>query len=446
MTNVEKIPEGWKIASLGSIAFPSDRKVDPKKLDDVCYVGLEHIEKETGRLLGTGKSNEVTSTKSVFEKGDLLYGKLRPYLNKVWVAEFDGVCSTDILVFRPSMFALNKFLFYRLLSSDFVRYAHQNSTGVNHPRTSFKAISDFKIPLPPLAEQERIVARIEELFTQLDAGVAALEAVKGRVRRYRQAVLQAAVTGKLTEIWRRNHTEQQIQRVPSILFNEKVVTSNNVASLPKIPPTWRWISPVQLASKDRHALTIGPFGSDLKVSDYRDYGVPLVFVRNIRSGLFNGSNTRYISEEKAERLKAHRVIPGDVLITKMGEPPGDACLYPDLSPPGIITADCIKLTLDNSFKNRGYFVHAINSRIVKNQIIGITKGVAQKKVSLERFKSVLIPLPPLEELDQIVEELEKRFTIAEHVEKNIELSLRQAARLRQSILQRAFTGKLISGA
>ena len=98
----QPLPKGWVWTNLGEITEPSKEKVNPQEIERMPYVGLAHIEKDTGKLLGFGYSEEVRSTKAVFHRGDLLYGKLRPYLNKVHVADFDGVCSTDILVFPKS--------------------------------------------------------------------------------------------------------------------------------------------------------------------------------------------------------------------------------------------------------------------------------------------------------------------------------------------------------
>ena len=145
--------------------------------------------------------------KARFFAGDLLYGKLRPYLNKVYFAEFDGVCSTDILVFSKNNNISNKYLLYRFLCKDFVRYANLNTSGVQHPRVDFKKLADFIVPIAPLPEQHRIVARIEELFSRLDAGVEALRRAKAQLQRYRQSVLQAAVEGRLTAEWRAAHPE-----------------------------------------------------------------------------------------------------------------------------------------------------------------------------------------------------------------------------------------------
>ncbi|CAG1769911.1 partial Type-1 restriction enzyme EcoKI specificity protein, partial [uncultured bacterium] len=134
-TNVlSPTPEGWCLANVGDVIEPSSEKIDPLKIQEMPYIGLEHIEKDTGELLGQGRSNDVRSTKTRFYSGDLLYGKLRPYLNKVYVADFDGICSTDILVFSKNPYASSKYLSFRFLCGDFVRYANRNVSGVQHPR------------------------------------------------------------------------------------------------------------------------------------------------------------------------------------------------------------------------------------------------------------------------------------------------------------------------
>jgi type I restriction enzyme S subunit len=199
----------------------------------------------------------------------------------------------------------------------------------------------------------------------------------------------------------------------------------------------------QLASPERHSLAIGPFGSNLKVIDYRSNGVPLIFVRNIRSNVFDGPDTKYVTYEKAKELNAHSVEGNDILVTKMGDPPGDACLYPSSMPKAIITADCIKWRVSPILQSKQFFVDAINSSIIKKQILEITKGVAQLKVSLERFETVAIPLPPLSEQEQIIIIVEERLSIINELEATIEKALKRAELQRQSILHQAFTGKLV---
>ncbi len=191
------LPERWVWTKLGKVIHPSKDRVDPEEIQSIPYVGLEHIEKDTGNLLGHGYSDEVRSTKSAFRGGDLLYGRLRPYLNKVHVVDFDGICSTDILVFPETPHVSNRFLLYRLLSPDFVRYANLRMSGVQHPRVHFEDLAKFSLALPPYAEQRRIVDAIETQFTRLDAAVAALERARANLKRYCASVLQAACEGRL---------------------------------------------------------------------------------------------------------------------------------------------------------------------------------------------------------------------------------------------------------
>jgi restriction endonuclease S subunit/predicted GIY-YIG superfamily endonuclease len=212
------------------------------------------------------------------------------------------------------------------------------------------------------------------------------------------------------------------------------------AGLPLLSEGWTWASPGQLSSAAAYSFAIGPFGSNLKVSDYTNSGVPLIFVRNIRSSRFGGLGTQFVSKAKAEELIAHQLSGGDVLITKMGDPPGDACLYPDTAPDAIITADCIKLRPSPLIPDKRFIVHAINSQVIKSQILRITKGVAQLKVSLARFGGIAIPLPPLAEQERIVAEVERRLSLVEEFEALVVANLQRADRLRQIVLQRAFSG------
>ena len=199
------------------------------------------------------------------------------------------------------------------------------------------------------------------------------------------------------------------------------------------------MSPNQISAGWGHSLAIGPFGSNLKVADYTESGVPLVFVRNIRSDDFGSTKTVFVSAKKAAELKAHQISPGDILVTKMGEPPGDACLYPLSQPVAVITADCIKIALSPLLTETSFFVHAINSEIIRSQMRLITKGVAQQKVSLGRFGTIALPLPPFAEQKRIVAEVERRLSVIDKLASVAMANLNRATRLRQSILRQIFT-------
>jgi len=171
--------------------------------------------------------------------------------------------------------------------------------------------------------------------------------------------------------------------------------------------------------------------------------VPLIFVRNIRAGRYGGTHTQYVTPEKAIELSAHSVAPGDVLVTKMGEPPGDADVYPDDQPNGIITADCIKIHCWPSLINPSFLKAVINSHIGRRQIEPITQGVAQKKVSLGRFSSLAVPLPSADEQTQIIDILSVSDREAKAQESAIQFGLKQSSAQRKNILKSAFSGQLV---
>lgn len=161
----------------------------------------------------------------------------------------------------------------------------------------------------------------------------------------------------------------------------------------------RSVTPTELGGCERSAVVIGPFGSSLKTSDFTERGVPLIFVRDVRNADFSRPRA-FITEDKAKDLTAHLALPGDLVITKMGDPPGDAAIY-DGHGPAVITADCIRLRPSADYDAR-YLLHAMKSPQVRRQILEITSGAAQKKVSLERFRTrVSVPVPSLPEQRRI---------------------------------------------
>ena len=179
------------------------------------------------------------------------------------------------------------------------------------------------------------------------------------------------------------------------------------------------------------------------MDDYRPEGVPLVFVRNVRAQLYGGRQTKYVSQAKAEELRAHRVNGGDVLVTKMGDPPGDADVYPLSQPPAIITADCIKIRCHPDRLLPQFLVAVINSPLGRRQIEPMTKGVAQKKVSLGRFGSLRVPLPLLDEQRHIVDVVESQLESVIELQSSIARLIALVAAQRQVILRAAFSGQLV---
>ena len=168
------IPDGWTVGTLGDIVASLGRGVDPAALDgDTPYLGLEHMPRHSVALANWATARSVSSNKLIFEKGDTLFGKLRPYFHKVGIAPVNGVCSTDIVVLRSRMSGWSAFALACTSSSEFVAYTNQTSTGTKMPRTSWQTMRRYELcrPAEPVAEAfqrfasqllERMIATIHE--------------------------------------------------------------------------------------------------------------------------------------------------------------------------------------------------------------------------------------------------------------------------------------------
>ena len=159
---------GWQEATLGECAFLVKSSVYPESCGESHYIGLEHIGEGSLSLLGHGKASDVESVKSRFLCGDILFGKLRPYFRKVIRARFDGICSTDIWVIRPSDGIVAEYLFYVISSEEFVDFATQGTEGTRMPRAQWEHTSRFQIRIPPLPEQHAIARTLGALDDKIE--------------------------------------------------------------------------------------------------------------------------------------------------------------------------------------------------------------------------------------------------------------------------------------
>ena len=382
------LPKGWKWVRLGGIAELSKEKCDTFQVDDK-YVGLEHMEKNGGAI-DFGSAEGILSTKSVFHVGDVLYGKLRPYLNKHGIADFDGVCSTDVLVFKTSTFADKRWLNWSFDRLDFIRYAVENSKGVNLPRVSAKEVLQARVPLPPMEEQQRIVQRIESLFAKLDAAEVRLNAVAATFAPRKAVLLRSAIHGKLTTL----------QDVCKSIFDGD-----------HMPPP--------------------------KVEE----GVPFLVIANVHTGKLDFSQTRYVPQSYYDKLSTTRKPEkGDVLYTLVGS----------YGIPVLVDTDqafCFQrhmglLKPDHSKVETKYLWYALQLQNVFQQATAIAKGTAQLTVPIKGFRQLHIPLPPLPEQRAIVAQLDRLLAREHQAAVAVTRARTELRRLRAAILARAFRGEL----
>lgn len=193
MTKIEqKIPEGWSIDEFGKLALLSKKKYIPSPNEHIKCIELEHFEKETGRINGYIDSAQQSSTKNYFKKGDVLYGKLRPYLKKYTLASFDGICSTEIWVLQGCKEKLTNFYLYLIIQSNKFNIACNVSTGTHMPRADWEYVSSIPFILPPLPEQEKIAG----ILSCWDDGIEKLSALIEKKKIQKKALMQQLLTGK----------------------------------------------------------------------------------------------------------------------------------------------------------------------------------------------------------------------------------------------------------
>ncbi|MFZ3526538.1 restriction endonuclease subunit S [Vibrio harveyi] len=173
-----KLPDGWEWSNLTDICTPSRKTVEPNPEEQYNYIGLENIESHTGKVISDSptKGSEISSTKVSFKKGMVLYGKLRPYLNKVVVAKIDGIATTEIIPFECSDAISPDFLAYYLRSQYFVDLAMNNCSGARMPRATTKLFTQIaKVPVTSITEQKRIVEKLDALLTRIDSAIEHLQ-------------------------------------------------------------------------------------------------------------------------------------------------------------------------------------------------------------------------------------------------------------------------------
>jgi type I restriction enzyme, S subunit len=463
---MKHVPQGWVVAKLVDLIQPSSEKSDPKKSRDSVYVGLEHIDKNSGKLLGCGRSSEVVSTKAVFDKGDLLYGKLRPYLNKVWVSDRSGVCSTDILVFKSSAHLSFPYLQIVLLSQPFVKYANINSTGVQHPRVHFNSMGEYEVPLPPLAEQHRIVAKIEELFSDLDTGTDALKKAKGQIGVYRKSILHSAFEGSFTAEWRKEdlrridsseniirkinderirkfkaalkewESGKQIGRKPKIPLEVNQLSSRLQEDLGDLPEGWVWVK-----VEDVGFVQLGRQRSPSKMTG--KFSQKYIRAANITERGIDFKDVLEMDFEPAE-VENFKLIAGDIILTEASgsaEHVGRPAVWPKAE--GIYCFQNTVIRFRATAIDVDYAFWLFLSLQKLGKFVEQSGGVGINHLSAGKFSEICIPFPSKEEQQEIVRQIESRLSEADNLEKTLDAALAQAESLRQSILKQAFEGKLV---
>ena len=368
----------------------------------------------------------------------------------------DAIVKADCIRFKAGPRILPKFLNYVLNGPDLRRHAKAIVHGVGRPRLNLGEIKALPIPVPPLPEQSRIVAEIEKQFTRLDAGIAALRRTQANLKRYRAAVLKAACEGRLVPT-EAELAKQQSKRgtIPQkngkpgfesgVMLLERILTERrknwqgrvykepiapNAKDLGPLPEGWTWATFDQLAER----VTVGFVGS--MKHEYVESGVPFLRGQNVRENRFDPVGLLYVSPKFHEKLSKSALRPGDLAVVRSGAV-GVTCVIPDTLP----DSNCSDLVLVQrplGFVPQ-YGAYYMNS-LAKRHVAAGKVGVALTHFNTKSVAALAVPLPPLAEQTRIVTEVERRLSVVEELETVVNVNLQRATRLRQSVLQQAFSG------
>ena len=424
--NPKGLPLNWQIVKFGDVATFTKK---PKNLryseyNEVPFVPMDLIPIAT--LFSKEfilKPSDTLSSGTYFEPGDILLAKITPSFEngkQCIIQELPipfGIATTEVIPIREVEGVSDKFyLFYYLLLLD-VRASltgkMKGTTG--RLRLGAEVVGTLEIPLPPLAEQQRIVAKLETLFTQLDAAVDSLKQTQTQLQRYRRSILKAAFEGELTREWREGYSDELEPMSVS-----EIATSNN---LPELPNSWVW-TPLKEISEII-------LGQSPPSSTYNTDGEGLPFYQGkLEFGKLYPTPRKWCTAPKKFAMK------GDVFIS-IRAPVGPTNLCHEKSAVGRGLAAIRGLNGIQPF----FILHLL--RRFESEIASRGTGTTFNAITGNQLKTFQIPLPPLAEQEQIVSELERCFSAADEMEATIESELICAERLRHSILKHAFSGKLV---
>lgn len=470
------LPKGWTEATLPQVASvnpPLDRCVINDDVE-VCFVPMRAVAPEGGGLVApeTRRYGEVKKGYTSFLSGDVIMAKITPCMENgktTVIPDVPGhVCfgSTEFHVARAEAGISPRWLAAFLVQHDVRRAAQRAMTGgVGQMRVPQSFLETLRLPIAPTAEQSRIADELEELFSDLDAGVAALERVQAKLKHYRASVLKAAVEGALTADWRAKHpkTEPATDFLARILAERrrrweedqlakfkkagKEPPKNwkakyqepappDTTDLPALPDGWCWATLGQIST----LITSGSRGW----ADYYSQEGPL-FVRSqdIRTDRLLLADVAHVTPPRSSEGVRTRLACGDLLVTITGANVAKAAFVADEIGEAYVSQHVGLVRLIDSGTGTFTHMYVIAPSAGRRRLLLAAYGAGKPGLNLDNLRELPLPFPPLREMTAIAEAVEDQLSVIDHLESDITAKLKEAQSLRQSILRHAFAGKLV---
>ena len=466
----EVIPNGWAASSIGEVAeYINGRAFKPSewKSEGRPIIRIQNLNDEEARYNFSSAQHEE---KYLVKKGDLLFAWSASLGVHIWQGD-DAWLNQHIFNIKVHNCTTKGFLYYLLNKFTRELYAKAHGSGMVHVTKG--VFESTRICLPPLAEQTRIVAKLEELFSELDKGVENLRTAQQQLKVYRQALLKHAFEGKLTAEWRAQNPDKlesaeallaRIQQEREARYQQQLaewqaaqqaweasgktgskpakpkapkvlpaLTAEELAGLPELPEGWCWIKLGQIVSSVKDGPHFSP--------KYTEDGIPFISGGNVRPNGVDFSSAKKISPELHEELcKRCKPEVGDILYTKGGTT-GIARVNTYNFEFNVWVHVAVLKPLD-SIKSF-YLQHALNSEFCYAQARKYTHGVGNQDLGLTRMVEIILPICSEREQERLVELVDDKISVIDQIENTITTSLRQAEAMRQSILKKAFSGQLV---
>lgn len=477
----KKLPNGWVKTTLGDVCLPATNLLPGDSPDtEFTYFDIGGIDGRRNRIAETKTVTGRTApsrARQAVRQDDILFSTVRTYLRNIARVERDypnAVASTGFAVLRPAKGVSSEYLFYQLLSDDFLQPLHSLQTGTSYPAVRSSDVLAQPVLLPPVREQERIVAKLNASLGSVErAEVAALRALD-RLRRYRESVLHAAVTGSLTRAPRvdsRNGAKKGSE-TGSVALQRLLVDRRarweaaefkrlrsagkapkdskwksryrdpkppDTDGLPRQPDDWTW------ASVDQLGWTSG-YGSSVKCT-YDARGPAVLRIPNIRNRSLDLKDLKFATSSKAIGSDDF-IAPGDLLVIRTNGSKdliGRAAVVRTSPKQNVSFASyLIRFRLVGDETLWSWVSLAWDSDLCRTAIDSRAKTTAgQYNVSLSGLSALSLPLPPPGEQAEIVEEVERRLSAADRLAATLDQQVARARKTRELLLRDAFSGKLV---
>ncbi|MGV1758851.1 restriction endonuclease subunit S [Rhizobium sp. A22-96] len=407
---VAKVPDGWGMDWLKWSVELSTKRPTESEQECLPYISNEDIASWTGQLL-IEEPKPAEADSRVFQKDDVLFNKLRPYLAKVYHATFDGASSGELLCLRPSKVVEPRFLFYVLVSKGFIDAINSETFGSKMPRADWEIVGHQPLPLPPLKTQQRIARFLDEKTARIDGLIEKKRALLDRLAEQRQALIACAVTKGLN--------------------TDAPMKPSGIDWLGDIPANWQ---------VKRLSFVSDVIDCKHRTPEYVDDGIPLVSTTEVKPFRIDYATKRMVSDDEFELMSegGRKPHPGDIIYSRNASV-GSAAL--------VKTADPLCLGQDLCLIrpkeiNPEFLEFFLNSRACLEQLDRELVGATFKRVNVDAIKKYFSLLPPAEEQEAIVEGLNERLAKEEASYSNVERSLDLLVEYRAATITAAVTGQM----